>query len=204
MSKRLLNQEKRNAILEAASVEFEANGYLGANVSMIAAKANVAKATVYKHFTSKQILFLSLLYEYRDRFQNIHNFKYYSNHSVQQQLKNYATEKILFFSHQSNMRISRILQSALLTNSNISEEVRNGILNVYDYANLQLVNFFNDAQLDQKIHFDDVNIVIHMFDGHLKALSFYPQLYGASPLSLDEVDKVVETSVKLIESLYIK
>lgn len=52
---------KRNAILEAAAGVFLANGYVGASMDEVAARAAVSKQTVYKHFASKEKLFAELV-----------------------------------------------------------------------------------------------------------------------------------------------
>lgn len=52
---------KRQAILAAATEVFLSNGYRGASMDEIAARASVSKQTVYKHFHSKETLFTELL-----------------------------------------------------------------------------------------------------------------------------------------------
>ena len=48
---------RREAILEAATAEFVANGFAAARIEDIAARAGVAKGTVYLNFADKQALF---------------------------------------------------------------------------------------------------------------------------------------------------
>lgn len=50
-------QARSEAILEAAAREFVANGFVAARVEDIAARAGVAKGTVYLNFADKQALF---------------------------------------------------------------------------------------------------------------------------------------------------
>ena len=52
---------KRRAILEAATEVFLRDGYLGASMDEIAALSAVSKQTVYKHFTSKEALFVEIV-----------------------------------------------------------------------------------------------------------------------------------------------
>lgn len=52
---------KRRAIADAAYAEFLAGGYSAASVDAIAARAGVSKPTVYKHFGSKERLFLEVV-----------------------------------------------------------------------------------------------------------------------------------------------
>jgi TetR/AcrR family transcriptional regulator, mexJK operon transcriptional repressor len=52
---------KRRAILEAAEEVFLSGGYLGTNMDEIAARSAVSKQTVYKHFGSKEDLFVEIV-----------------------------------------------------------------------------------------------------------------------------------------------
>ncbi len=52
---------KHKAILEAATEAFLRNGYLGANMDEIATLSGVSKQTVYKHFSSKEALFVEIV-----------------------------------------------------------------------------------------------------------------------------------------------
>jgi TetR/AcrR family transcriptional repressor of mexJK operon len=52
---------KHRAILDAATEVFLRSGYLGTNMDEIAALSEVSKQTVYKHFTSKEALFVEIV-----------------------------------------------------------------------------------------------------------------------------------------------
>jgi AcrR family transcriptional regulator len=52
---------KHRAILEAATTVFLENGYLGASMDQVAARAGVSKQTVYKHFEDKEHLFADIV-----------------------------------------------------------------------------------------------------------------------------------------------
>jgi TetR/AcrR family transcriptional repressor of mexJK operon len=54
---------KRRAILAAAEDAFLRDGYLGTNMDDIASVAQVSKPTVYRHFGSKEALFISVIHE---------------------------------------------------------------------------------------------------------------------------------------------
>src|ERR1035438_1454412 len=53
--------DKRSSILEAAAEIFLDGGYLGTSMDEIAAKAGVAKQTVYAHFSNKRELFIAMV-----------------------------------------------------------------------------------------------------------------------------------------------
>ena len=52
---------KHQAILDAAELIFLRDGYLGTSMDEVAARSQVSKQTVYKHFGSKQALFVELV-----------------------------------------------------------------------------------------------------------------------------------------------
>jgi TetR/AcrR family transcriptional repressor of mexJK operon len=52
---------KRRAILDAATDVFLKSGYLGTNMDEIATLSEVSKQTVYKHFASKEALFIEIV-----------------------------------------------------------------------------------------------------------------------------------------------
>ena len=60
-SKSRRSARKRAAILGAATDVFLKGGYLGTNVDAIAAGSGVSKQTVYKHFGSKEALFIEIV-----------------------------------------------------------------------------------------------------------------------------------------------
>ncbi len=53
--------DKRSSILNAAAEIFLDGGYLGTSVDQVAAKAGVAKQTVYAHFSNKRDLFVAMV-----------------------------------------------------------------------------------------------------------------------------------------------
>ncbi|MGW4053048.1 TetR/AcrR family transcriptional regulator [Streptomyces sp. NPDC004779] len=52
---------KRQAIIDAALTEFLAEGYSAASMDAITTRSGVSKATIYKHFGSKERLFLAVI-----------------------------------------------------------------------------------------------------------------------------------------------
>ena len=52
---------KRRAMLDAATTAFLRKGYAGTSMDEIAALAAVSKQTVYKHFDSKERLFIEIV-----------------------------------------------------------------------------------------------------------------------------------------------
>ena len=58
---RPVSEEKRTAILRAATEHFLRDGYEGTGLDAVAATAGVSKQTVYRHFTDKDTLFRAVI-----------------------------------------------------------------------------------------------------------------------------------------------
>ncbi|MFB6521044.1 TetR/AcrR family transcriptional regulator [Streptomyces sp. NPDC056401] len=54
-------RRKRRAIVDAAAAEFLAEGYAAASMDAITSRSGVSKATLYKHFGTKERLFLAAI-----------------------------------------------------------------------------------------------------------------------------------------------
>jgi AcrR family transcriptional regulator len=59
-----VQQSTRDRILETALHLFSAKGYLGATTKEISAESGVAEVTLFRHFSSKEILFEEMLAKY--------------------------------------------------------------------------------------------------------------------------------------------
>ena len=55
------SDQRRQAIIRAATEVFLTHGYLGATTDEVAARASVSKQTLYKHFADKQTLFAEVI-----------------------------------------------------------------------------------------------------------------------------------------------
>lgn len=64
--RRLPGDERRETVLIAAGRCFARGGYEGTTIERIAAAAGVTKPIVYRHFDSKQALYLALLSRHRE------------------------------------------------------------------------------------------------------------------------------------------
>lgn len=67
----LTTRERAASILAAAAAVFARQGYATTTVDQIAAEAGVSKLIVYRHFNSKQELYLAILDQVRDRLARI-------------------------------------------------------------------------------------------------------------------------------------
>ena len=84
----------RQRILETATMLFETHGINASGVDTIIAEAGIAKATLYKHFPSKNLLIIAYLREKSDRFYAWINARLKSKKSLSIQLLTELCESV--------------------------------------------------------------------------------------------------------------
>lgn len=197
---RILSQEKRVAIIEAAVTEFERVGYETASMDKIAFDANVSKATVYNHFGSKKELFLALIMQLKNALDEYHAIKYDAIKSIEEQLKVFAEQDLEFVCNPRNMTLMRIGINALMNECEVTPFLRE-LSNDHLFNNL--IQWFNDAKIDGKLSFEDATFVTQQFMGNIKCFAFYPQVYGgAKLLEQHEWKHIIDNAIKIIVLLY--
>ncbi len=196
---RPLNEEKRKAILEAATIEFHKKGFDGSSMDTISKEANVSKATVYNHFKNKEELFLSIAYMLKQKFSKSFTFEYTNNKTIDEQLMDIAKKEIDFLSIKENIKLIQIVAVVLIQKNQIGVKL---LEDVNKDNIIMTANWFEQAHKAGKLHIDDSEFVAKQFIGMIKAFAFYPQLYGAPLLDKKEKEKVIQKSVDMVKTLY--
>lgn len=100
-----MRQDKTSLIFQAAIDIFSERGFDKATMDDIAARANVAKGTIYYHFKSKEELFLFLVEEGIDLLQESVNELIQSEMSGRQKLDTAIRQQIRFFAQYRDLCI---------------------------------------------------------------------------------------------------
>jgi AcrR family transcriptional regulator len=106
------SERKRRAILEAATEVFLKSGYLGTNMDEIAALSAVSKQTVYKHFASKEALFIEIVTSMTDEAgDSVHSevAELDDNGNVGEYLENYAFRQLRIVLTPRVMQLRRLV-----------------------------------------------------------------------------------------------
>ena len=198
---RPLNQEKREAILEAAIEEFYTKGFEGSSMDTISKLASVSKATVYNHFKNKEELFLSVTHIFEERFKESFKYSYSKILSIEIQLHEIAKKEMDFLTNKDNMKLIQIITIVMMQKNEIGLK----LLEIFtDDCMIMTSQWFDDAKADKKLNFESSHFVSKQFVGMLKSFAFIPQLYGAPILNKEEEKKVIDESVYMILKLYKK
>jgi AcrR family transcriptional regulator len=97
---------RRNAILQAARCVFARTGFAETNVDEIAAKAGVAKGTIYLYFASKEQIYMAALLEDCRRLDAITRQRMDAEHCWQGKLRAYVDVRLSYLDlHHEFLRI---------------------------------------------------------------------------------------------------
>jgi AcrR family transcriptional regulator len=101
-----LPENRRACILAAARCVFARQGYSQTVVEDIAARAGIAKGTLYLYFKSKEEIFMAALIEDARRLEEVTRERMQAVHSWQDKVKAYVTVRLEYLeSHQDFLRI---------------------------------------------------------------------------------------------------
>lgn len=198
---RPLNQEKREAIINAAIEEFYTKGFEGSSMDNISKVAKVSKATVYNHFLNKEELFFAITAIIGKKLEESFDYSYSKDIEIKTQLRDIAQKEIDFLNNESNMKLIQIVTIVMIQKNEIGLK----LLQIgKDHCMIMTSTWFENAKKDNKLDFESSFFVSKQFIGMIKSFAFIPQLYGAPFLTKDEQDKVIDESVNMILKLYQK
>src|SRR5471030_155049 len=103
-----LTDRKRDAIVQAAIVEFRANGFEATSVDKVAARAEVSKRTLYNHFASKDELFAEILRVLWESSANQLERPYQPGQPVREQLLALLQQKLSLLADDSFIALARV------------------------------------------------------------------------------------------------
>lgn len=198
---RPLNQEKREAIINASIKEFYTKGFEGSSMDTIAKEAKVSKATVYNHFKNKEELFFVLAAILQNRFRETFTYEYNEGKEIEVQLYEIAKKDMNFLSSEENIKLIQIVTIVMIQKNDIGKKLTKEFNDNYL---LMTSKWFEKAKEKEKLVFEDGSFVAKQFIGMIKAFAFMPQLYGAPALSKEEEEKVISKAIEMIKVMYSK
>ncbi|PMG99732.1 TetR/AcrR family transcriptional regulator [Vibrio lentus] len=162
MSKIEQNKEKkRQAILKAAKAVFLAEGFTLASMDVIASEAQMTKQTLYRYFSSKDVLFKATLQQMGAQFDErfVEQLKISDNY---QALYGFATAFLAF--HLSDEHIATL--KLLIAENGKSPAILESFMSVGESeTDIALAQFFTD-----RFDIDDVATKVTLWTGMLLSL----------------------------------
>ena len=189
-----LSEKKRIALIEAAQQEFIEQGFSCANMDRVCERAGTSKRTLYRHFESKDVLFIesiqTVLETQRARLQ----LKYTSDIDVETQLRTYLHAKLDSMYEDFGLPLAKMVISEFMRTPELAENY----LHQLQRQDELLENWFTEAIADNKVKALDPVMMSSMLMCLLKGNCLWPQLVANQAVpSVEQRKKIVEDILTL-------
>jgi len=189
--------QKREQIYLAAVEEFQERGFHEASMDRISARAGASKRTVYKYFESKEKLFQELVQRHWSRFAASLDVTYQPGQDIRTQLQALGRAEGALLTSHDVMATTRLVMSEVLRSPELVEE--NQAKTDFKAAFEQMLR---DASLDGQLSIPDPRAAAEEFISLIKGKAFWPVIFGAPVVSVEEMAKIVDNSVEMIMRRY--
>ncbi|WP_413701132.1 TetR/AcrR family transcriptional regulator [Psychromonas sp. KJ10-10] len=193
------SQIKKAAIINAARLLFQKNGFKLTSMDDIAKQAGASKRTVYNHFASKELLFNAIVGEMLDLLCHFEYVDFNIDLALDEQLTRLAENELVLLKSEGVIKSSRVIISELLT----SPELVEGAIQELNNRESPLVSWFRQAYSAGIIKSNYPEMVAEQFVAVIKGFCFWPQLIQGEEFPTEEKQKlVVEMAVNMIIKQY--
>ncbi|NLW05720.1 MAG: TetR/AcrR family transcriptional regulator [Pseudomonadaceae bacterium] len=195
-----VKNDKRQAIIEAASEAFLESGYQNTSMETISSKAGVAKQTLYNYFGNKDALFIAVVdqkCDYRDsptmRSNDI------KSENVEEVLKQYAQNKLADLVSSENTAMFRMMISEAIRFPNLGEMFFKAGL---EKDRLLLVDFLRLQNKAGNLEVDDPEQAALFFQGALNAYFRAKFIMTGETPSKETIQQHIDYCIKKLLILY--
>ncbi|MET3117190.1 TetR/AcrR family transcriptional regulator of autoinduction and epiphytic fitness [Undibacterium sp. GrIS 1.8] len=193
-SPKRLTDRKREAILQAAIIEFRTHGFEATSMDKIAASAEVSKRTVYNHFPSKDDLFAAILLQLWQNSASQREVVYRTNIPLRDQLIDLMQEKMQMLNDEHFIALARVAIAATIHAPDRAQEM----VAKLGEKEEGVTGWIRAAQADGKLKPADPAFAAHLLQGQLKTFAFWPQItMGQAPLDKAAQVQIVEAAVDM-------
>jgi len=173
-----LTDRKRDAIIQAAIVEFRAHGFEGTSVDNVAARAEVSKRTLYNHFPSKDELFAAILHILWESSASQLQRAYEPARPVRDQLLELLDSKLAMLSDDSFLALARVAIAAGLHSPERAQEIVARI----GEKDGGLLDWIKSAQKAGALKPGDAALAVKQLESLVKGVAFWPQVAMGQPV----------------------
>lgn len=193
-----LSDKKRLQIITAAEALFSAQGVEATSMDQIAAHAEVSKRTVYNHFATKTELFAAMLEAMFAKVDQGEVLAYRPGVSIEQQLTQVAEQEVALLTSPAFLQVARVAFLQMLTDATLAQALNKPSMGCLRY----LPELLEAAVADGVLAIEDIELASKQFVFQIKALVFYPLLYGLGEPNPNNQYYIDET-VKLFLARYL-
>ncbi|ELB2964433.1 TetR/AcrR family transcriptional regulator [Vibrio parahaemolyticus] len=189
-----LSEKKRIALIEAAQQEFIEHGFSGANMDRVCERAGTSKRTLYRHFESKDVLFIESIQAVMEIQRARLQFQYLPEKCIEAQLRTYLLAKIDSMYEDFGLPLAKMVISEFMRTPEFVENY----LHQLQSQDEQLEKWFSEAIKDQKVKNLNPAMMSNMLMCLLKGNFLWPQLIANHKVpNLEQRKKSIEDILTL-------
>ncbi len=189
--------DKRTQILEGAVEIFQEEGFSGASMDRIAARAQVSKRTVYNHFESKEVLFRAILDRMSEEVRLALDITFDPGRPIAEQLLALGWAEGRLLTDPRFMRMARMV---------MGETLRDPVIAAETSAKMQhqvvFERFLADAHAAGVLRAPDPKLAAEQFLGLIKTRAFWPVIFSGQPVSRSEMGTIIDEAVRFFLKNY--
>lgn len=194
-----LTDRKHIAIIEAGVEVFMTAGFKAAHMTGIAARANVSKRTLYKHFSSKDHLLAAVIETIMEQSAEDRFVAYSSNKPLKPQLTKLFSLSMDRITSQAYHDFAKIVIPEAIVSIDRAKELTSRL----SQTNQPIYTWIDAALKDRRIQGEDATTLAHTFSSILHAFGLLPQLFlGRETLTNSRKKKAIKQCVELFLSAY--
>src|SRR5471032_1185502 len=167
-----LTDRKRDAIVQAAIVEFRANGFEATSVDKVAARAEVSKRTLYNHFPSKDELFAAILHILWESSASQLQRPYRPDVPVRDQLLELLQHKLALLADDNFIALARVAIASVIHTPERAQEL---VARLGEKEG-GLLDWIRAAQKHGTLKAGDAVFAVKQLESLVKGVAFWPQV----------------------------
>ena len=180
-------EQRKNQILDAASLIFSKEGFVKANTDEIAKAANLGKGTIYRYFKNKRELFLSVVDRGLDKLKDAILTEVEKTEDPLKKIENAIKTYLSFFEKNSNL-----IGILIHEQSSFQKRIAKRYFEHY-YGNVDRIKQTFKAGIDQNLIKDiDIDSLISVYTSMLNGLIYMWQIEGRKYRLIDKVPIVTK------------
>lgn len=188
-------ERKHLAIIEAAKTEFIEHGFIAANMGRISVAAEVSKRTLYRHFDSKETLFISVLKIIQASVNNTVHYHFDPAQTVKAQLIAITQREVDVLYKTYGMPLSRIIVMEFLRQPDLAKHLVKDL-----YSTNAIAEWLKRAIEANAIVDKDVALLTNIYTSLLQGLFFWPQVMD---LALPCEGDIKEANIHTVVDVFI-
>lgn len=169
-------ERKHLAIIAAAKAEFIEHGFIAANMDRISQVAEVSKRTLYRHFDSKEALFISVLKIIQDSVNENVQYHFDPQTPLKTQLIEITRREVDILYHTYGISLSRIIVMEFIRQPDLAKSLVKDL-----YSTSAIADWFKLAIEEKAIVDKDVALLTNIYMSLFQGLFFWPQVMELAP-----------------------